>query len=126
LKGKKGNFNSAEGKPTAPNRERGTIMRNDYQPKDGDFLKPDGWHIGEGIEDDPCHYQDESFPGCQFRIFSYTSGSKLAINLGVTGKDYLLPDWGVRGQPRYKCRVRIEFVGDGEPSVFCGGYLYHD
>jgi len=52
------------------------------------------------------------FPGCQFRLTSPNHPeSSLAVNVHVTGRDRR----DSSGQRR--CRCRIEFVGDGEPST---------
>jgi len=93
-------------------------MLTRYQPKQSDYLQPDGWPEGSGeqIKDDDG-YKDSSFPGCQFRL--PTRDYSLAVNLKVTGRDHITPLGNLR------CRVKIEFVGDGEPSTFSGGWLYH-
>ena len=86
------------------------------------YLHPDNWNIGEIITqaDD---YSDSSFPGCQYRIPAGlpSIGWELAINLTVSGRKSFPLDFG-----RYKTRVKIEFVGDGEPSNFSHGWIYTD
>jgi hypothetical protein len=42
------------------------------------------------------------------------------VNVVVTGRTWQ------RREGDYWVRVRIEFVGDGEPSVFVGGWLLRD
>jgi hypothetical protein len=79
----------------------------------GDFLKPDGWAVGEILQESDG-YRDSSFPGCMFRLpggFDY----RLAVNVTVTGRKPDRKGW---------LRCRVEFVGDGEPSQFCGGVVY--
>jgi hypothetical protein len=96
------------------------IKMDKYIPKVGDYIKPDGWKIGEKLLTDDG-YKDSSFPGCQFRLPAHDY--RLAVNIKVTGKAYWTRTYS---GPSFKSRVRIEFVGDGEPSSFCGGYIYHD
>ena len=103
-------------------------MNTTRAPQEGDYIKPDGWKAGEIITADDG-YKDSSFPGCQFRIPAggyrkeinsqgiehYTKPFyMLAINVTVTGRK---PD----RNGHY--RVKIEFVGDGEPSTFTGGII---
>jgi len=89
-----------------------------YIPQAGDFVQPDAWNDGEKLESDDG-YRDSSFPGCQFRIPAH--GYKLAVNIHVTGrpqrKNYIR---------LYRSRCKIEWVQDGEPSTFSGGYIYHN
>ena len=93
-----------------------------HTPKAGDYLQPDEWKNGGNnitLADD---FKDSSFPGCQFRIVPPNHlDYDLAINIKVTGKPHYthLNNW-------YESRCKIEFVGDGEPSTFSGGVLYHD
>ncbi|MCP4262797.1 MAG: hypothetical protein GY774_35610 [Planctomycetes bacterium] len=87
------------------------------QAKIGDTIKGDQWRWAYTlIEDDG--FKDSSFPGCQFRVHEDDKNLKIAVNIKTTGK----PKWN--GQ-RYQSRCKIEFVGDGEPSTFSGGTLYH-
>ena len=94
-----------------------TEMREirDYQITPGDYLIPDGWNIGEGVTEDDG-FSDSGFPGCQARIHSI--GGELAINVTVTSRDFRTHQ-GSYGW----LRVKIEFVGDCEPSQFCGGWM---
>ena len=86
------------------------------------FLEPDNWNIGETITQ-ADNYSDSSFPGCQYRIPAGLPelGWQLAINLNISGRKSHPLDYG-----RYKTRVAIEFVGDGEPSEFSHGWIYTD
>ena len=93
-------------------------MKSTHKPKAGDFLEPDGWAMGERLRDDDG-YRDGSFPGCAFRV--RTAGGDLAINVEPAGSDRFVSGPG----PAFRCRCRVEFVGDGEPSAFAGGWLYH-
>ena len=95
-------------------------MAFNYAPKIGDFVVPDKWIFGEKLETDDG-YSDTEFPGCQFRLRSTPRGvplGSLAVNIKITGRD-LQYHWN--GQ---RLRVKIEFVGDGEPSQFTGGWLF--
>jgi hypothetical protein len=75
----------------------------------GCILEPDG-RMGENLL--PCEdYSDASF---RFPVL----GLEIACNVHVTGRK-LQYDGG-----NTKVRVRIEWVGDGEPSTFCGGWLW--
>lgn len=97
------------------------ISNEKYTAKIGDSVKPDEWPIFSTLikGDDYC---DDSFPGCDFRLpSSRYEGYQLAVNVKVTGLPHDTGMWG-----RYKSRCRIEFVGDGEPSTFSGGWIYHD
>ena len=60
-------------------------------------------------------FSDSGFPGCQFRIHN-TVGSS-AVNIEVTGRTIQ------RHQGSPAVRIRIEFVGDCEPSTFCRGWI---
>ena len=84
----------------------------------GIYTKPDGWEIG-GLLTKADDYKDSSFPGCQYRLESgrYTD-LKLAVNIKVTGRKIHLEN------DLFKLRVQVEFVGDGEPSSFCGGWIH--
>lgn len=91
-----------------------------YKPQIGDYVVPDGWRFGEVLKPD-SGYSDSEFPGCAFRLPS--TGGELAINIKVTGKDHFITN---SISKMYRTRIRIEFVGDGEPSTFTGGWLFHD
>jgi hypothetical protein len=93
-----------------------TICGREYTVKPGDVLEQDG-KISERLlpGDD---FSDSSYPGCQFRLPVFGGPIKsVAVNIKVTGRT-----WQWRGDRCY-VRVRIEFVGDGEPSTFGSGWL---
>ncbi|MHC4322697.1 MAG: hypothetical protein ACYSUX_00325 [Planctomycetota bacterium] len=95
-------------------------MAEKHKPIVGDFLVGDNWRrCGEALLPDETGFSDSSFPGCQFRIPDPANIYKIAVNIKITG----LPHWD---HNRYKSRCKIEFVGDGEPSTFAGGWLWHD
>ena len=89
-------------------------------PRVGDGVRADGWPLFECSplkKDDG--FKDSSFPGCMFRIdLDNVHQKSLAVNVTTTGEI----KWYQGG---YRSRCKIEFVGDGEPSTFSGGYLYH-
>jgi hypothetical protein len=60
-------------------------------------------------------YKDNLFPGCQFRIQMFDSN--VAVNVKITGKT------PTRRNGSLWYRVKVEFVGDGEPSTFSGGWF---
>jgi len=84
-------------------------------------IKPDEWTTFSCLEEGD-DYTDSSFAGCEYRLPSKCAMDyKIAVNIKVTGhKSHKIYDaW-------YKTRVQIEFVGDGEPSTFTGGWLYSE
>ena len=89
---------------------------------ENNYLHPDNWNIGETITLADT-YMDMSFPGCEYRIPAGLPelGWELAINLKISGRKSFHLEFG-----RYKTRVAIEFVGDGEPSTFSHGWIYTD
>jgi hypothetical protein len=86
-------------------------------PKEGDYLKPDGWPVYDGaklVKSDG--FSDSEFPGSEWTITS-DKGNRSAVNIRVTGRPHY--DDG-----KQKSRVKIEWVQDGgEPSKFGGGWL---
>jgi len=94
-----------------------------HTPQIHDYLVPDQWGVGEWLKPSDG-FSDSSFPGCQFRVpSSQYPYYELAINLKVTGKPHTIY---VNNRQSYKSRVKVEFVGDGEPSTYSGGWLYHN
>lgn len=85
----------------------------------GDAIKADGWPA-YGAEllkagDGPI---DSNFSGCQFRVTMFNGRYEVAINVVTTGR----PQYKQGG---WQSRCKIEFIGDGEPSQYAGGTLYH-
>ena len=98
------------------------MLKSQAKLLDGQYLHPDEWRIGENITRDRSNFKDSSFPGCDYRIpAGYPINYNLAINIAITGRK----SHDV-GYDRYKTRVKIEFVGDGEPSTFTSGWIYTD
>ena len=77
----------------------------------GDYVAYDG-KAGTILNEGET-FTDSGFAGSQFR-----SNSGIAINVVVTGKKWVLKNG------RFAVRVRVESVGDCEPSEFWGGYLF--
>jgi len=97
------------------------ISDTKYSPKVGDSVQPDEWSCFSTLVKGDS-YSDNDFPGCDFRLPSNCSiGYQLAVNVKTTGLPHATHMYG-----RYKSRCRVEFVGDGEPSTFSGGWIYHD
>lgn len=95
------------------------------RPQIGSFVEPDGWR-GRG-EMLVASDWDEA----QFRIptsiradgpyLPTPSGYvEVAVNVEITGRTLRWRGWNRGGS---WVRVRIEFVGDGEPSTFSGGWM---
>lgn len=82
------------------------------KPRVGDYVKPDQWVMGDKLTFSDG-FSDGSFPGCDFRLMSHL-GYNLAVNIIITGRT-------VRSNGKVRCK--IEFVGDGEPSVFTRGWI---
>ena len=84
----------------------------DIKPTIGSYVVPDGWN-GWGDCLIPCDDWDKA----EFRFPARTAGYDLAVNVEVTGKKerYVLGMWAVR--------VRITYVGDGEPDQHDGGFM---
>ncbi len=91
-----------------------------HTPAIGDFVKPDQWHIGSCITegDNPV---DNDYHGSQFRIDTNNGYiPSLPVNITVTGH----PQYD-QYYKKHKSRIKIEFVHDGEPNTFSGGFIYH-
>ena len=75
-----------------------------------------GEHLLEGDD-----YVDEGFHGCEFRwpnpVREWRTSRAIAVNVQVTGRT-IQYRWGGRF-----VRVKIEWVGDCEPSTFSGGWM---
>jgi hypothetical protein len=94
-----------------------------HESQVGEWVQPDKWRWGNQLQ--PGDGPAGSWPGCQFRLRTSTvnPGWLLAVKVTVTGKPHYMNT--VAGLRRYRSRVRIEFAGDCEPSVFSGGWIYH-
>ena len=98
-----------------------TIERTIPTPTAGDVITLDMTGPRRGIgfmltESDG--FFDSGFPGCEFRLRD--DGGPLhdrAINIKITGRTV---QWRSDGPA---VRIKIEWVGDCEPSTFQGGWL---
>lgn len=85
----------------------------------GDYIMPDGWRGYGSTLEEGVHHKDSPWPGCSFYLPSaqYENvGSAVIIKVtGRTIRYFKEGPW---------IRVRIEWVGDGEPSNFDGGFMY--
>lgn len=79
----------------------------------GAFVAPDNWAHGSFLSD--C----TEWTLADYRLTS-PSGVPCAVNVEVTGRTIQRAPY--TGAARV--RVRIEFVGDGEPSTSVGGWLF--
>ena len=88
----------------------------------GDGLLGDCWAdgIAEALRKGDA-YVDQSFKGCQFRVALGGSSSPVlqAVNIRFTGRPRFI-------NGGWQSRVKIEYVQDGEPSIFDGGWLFHN
>ena len=77
------------------------------------------------LEADTDSYTDSGWPGCDFRFD--VGIASVAVNVHVTGRKerygHTCQIKGYGGLTGIWVRVRVEFVGDCEPSSFCNGYL---
>ena len=81
----------------------------------GQYVEPDGWRIGEKLKESDG-FKDTGFPGSNYTLESGYN-FPLPVNIAITGKKLIY-----RNGAFYK-RVKIEFVGDCEPSTFCCGWI---
>ena len=91
------------------------IYGNEVEVKLDSYIVPDGWTFGGIViasdwdKADFCLTKSASYAGDPIE--------SLAVNVTITGSTWQ------RRQGDYWIRVKIEFVGDGEPSVFSGGWM---
>lgn len=90
-----------------------TIYGRELEVAVGSHVKPDGWQIGGSL-------QASDWSEADFYLPTNSGGpiKALAVNVTITG--YTLK----RMMDSQYVRVKIEFVGDGEPSTFSGGWLH--
>ena len=93
--------------------------------KVGMWLRPDGWGNVGPVDLRPGDAPvDDSYRGCAFRIKNSTDRTS-AINLYPSGKaNPRFEQWAPGPRKVFSLRVRIEWVGDGEPSDWSLGTLY--
>lgn len=86
-------------------------------PAVGDRIILDGKSISERLLPGD-NFSDSGYPGCEFRYPRFCKIiPSLAINIKITGRKII---WR---QGENMVRIRIEWVGDCEPSTFSGGWL---
>lgn len=88
------------------------IHGNEVEVKLGSCVRPDGWRFGQRLI-------ASAWDVARFRLPTGSAGpvESLAVNVVATGRTWQRREGG------YWVRVRVEFVGDGEPSVFAGGWM---
>lgn len=81
-----------------------------FMPQVGSYVKPDCWAIGE------CLIAGDDFSA--YRLPTHNPIVKsLAVNVEVTGRK-VMSNYGERF-----VRVRITFLGDGEPDQHTSGWM---
>jgi hypothetical protein len=80
--------------------------------KVGTYLEPDSWGIGELLRPGLQNF-------CSFYLPTHSGGpiKEVAVDVEVTGRK---PRWR---QGDWYMRVKITFVGDGEPDTIVGGWV---
>lgn len=90
-------------------------------PEVGDVVIIDGKTISERLlPGDPEPFGD-GWPGCDFRYPLHACD--IAVNIHVTGRTV---QFNKNGNYGGWVRVKVEWVGDCEPSTFTGGWLRVD
>ena len=79
--------------------------------KIGTFVEPEQWSIGHRLEEGLLGFCDFYLPTGHGVI------EHVAVNVKLTGR---VP---IRRHGALWCRVRITFVGDGEPDTTTGGWV---
>jgi hypothetical protein len=91
-------------------------IQGDVTPMIGSLVEPDGWKLAEMLC--PSDWDKADF----YLHTGHEHGvTKVAVNIKVTGRKTRR-----RYGNQFWVRIRIEFVGDGEPSKFHGGWLKQD
>jgi hypothetical protein len=94
------------------------IYDTEVEAKVGSCIRPDEWSFGSRLV--PSAWDRAQFRLPRPNAFPGDPIQSLAVNVVVTGRTWQ------RREGDYWVRVRIEFVGDGEPSVFVGGWMLRD
>lgn len=89
-----------------------TIYENEVTPAVDSIIHIDGWQFATRLT-------ASDWDQAAFRIpTGYSFGiTSLAVNVTVTGRTFQ------NRQGELWVRVKVEFVGDGEPSSFQGGWM---
>jgi hypothetical protein len=78
----------------------------------GKWVEPDGWKRGNSLVADESGFCDFRLPSDNYATVA------CAVRIHVTGRTLQ------RGLYKQRVRVKIEFLKDGEPSTFQGGWMY--
>ena len=93
--------------------EKWNAIEEGTQAEAGKMVYPDGWDgHGANLHDYPEWSKADFYLQGRYH--------QVAVNVTVTGRTFQRP-WGYSGPKAV--RVKIEFVGDGEPSTFSGGWM---
>jgi len=93
------------------NNTRAKARRAEVTPAVGKYVKPDGWVLGGQL------IEGDDFSALRLTTNSGGPITDLAVRIEVTGRT-LRTMHGTLA-----VRVRVIFVGDGEPDSFCGGIM---
>ena len=85
-----------------------------YTAVAGDFLKPDGWVCGEILR-----ASGDNFSALRLPTINGGPIRSYAVGVKVTGRKIHYMPFG-----NSWVRVKVIFIGDGEPNTFTGGRLY--
>jgi len=94
------------------------IYEQEIEVKVGACIRPENWAFGSRLI--PSDWNNAEFRLPRPNAFPGDPIQSLAVNVVITGRSFQ------RREGDYWCRVRIEFVGDGEPSVFVGGWMLRE
>lgn len=86
----------------------------EYTPEIGDFVRPDNWRCGETLQASADNFSALRLPTCNGGPIK-----SLAVAVQVTGRMIHRETFG-----NSWVRVRVVFLGDGEPNTVTGGRLY--
>ena len=87
----------------------------DVTPRVGSVIREDGARLPYRRLEAGSDYVDSGFPGCAF--YMPIALGQVAVNITVTGRTLQYRDGGAW------VRIRIEYVGDCEPSTYGAGWL---
>lgn len=87
------------------------IYGREVEPTVGSYVVPELWRFGGRLQ--PSDWEPAKF----YLPTNQTVIKAIAVNVTVTGRTLQ------RRQGDYYVRCQIEFVGDGEPSTFSGGWM---
>jgi hypothetical protein len=94
------------------------IYGNEIEVKIGACIRPENWPFGSRLIASDWDQAEFRLP--RPNAFPNDPIQSLAVNIVITGRTWQ------RREGDYWLRVRIEFVGDGEPSAFAGGWMLRE